>query len=80
MSKTRFAREARKTFTLRNKEDGRTEIIGPAPAMISNFRGIYRFVLLIKTNRLGAVSAFMREHEMHVRTDVAIDIDPIQTT
>lgn len=75
-----FAREARKTFTLRNKEDGRTEIIGPAPAMISNFRGIYRFVLLIKTNCLGAVSAFMREHEMHVRTDVAIDIDPIQTT
>jgi primosomal protein N' (replication factor Y) len=53
------------------------QIIGPSPAVIARFRGIYRFVVLIKTADLPAVQAFLREQKLHLRTDVAIDIDPI---
>ena len=51
--------------------------IGPSPALISNFRGIFRFVVLIKTADLARVQNFLRQEGMHLRTDVAIDIDPI---
>jgi primosomal protein N' (replication factor Y) len=53
------------------------QIIGPSPAVIARFRGIYRFVVLIKTADLPVVQAFLREQKLHLRTDVAIDIDPI---
>ena len=53
--------------------------IGPAPAVIANFRGTYRFVVLIKAIHLEEVQAFLREQKLHLRTDVAIDIDPITT-
>lgn len=51
--------------------------LGPAPAVIARFRGIYRFVVLIKALDLPAVQAFLRAQKLHLRTDVAIDIDPI---
>ena len=53
------------------------QIIGPSPAVIARLRGIYRFVVLIKTTDLPAVQAFLREQNLHLRADVAIDIDPI---
>lgn len=53
------------------------QIIGPAPAVIACFRGIYRFVVLIKTADLAAVHDFLKEEKLHLRADVAIDIDPI---
>ena len=53
------------------------QVIGPSPAVVSNFRGIYRFVVLIKTTKLAEVQTFLHEAGMHLRTDVAIDIDPI---
>lgn len=53
------------------------QIIGPAPAVIACFRGIYRFVVLIKTMDLAAVHDFLKEEKLHLRADVAIDIDPI---
>ncbi len=53
------------------------QIIGPSPAVIARFRGIYRFVLLIKTTDLSGVQTFLREQKLHLRADVAIDIDPI---
>lgn len=68
-----FAARFRKEFA----NDAGQQIIGPSPAMISNFRGLYRFVLLIKTAELAAVQDFLRKEGMHLRTDVAIDIDPI---
>ena len=52
-------------------------IIGPSPAVIAKFRNIYRFVVLIKTADLPAVQGFLREQKLHLRTEVAIDIDPI---
>ncbi len=53
--------------------------IGPAPAVIARFRGVYRFVVLIKAVQLSDVQAFLREQKLHLDTDVAIDIDPITT-
>lgn len=53
------------------------KILGPSPAMIACFRGIYRFVVLIKTGDLPATQEFLRAEGLHLRTDVAIDIDPL---
>ena len=53
------------------------QIIGPSPAVIARLRGIYRFVVLIKTTDLPAMQAFLREQNLHLRADVVIDIDPI---
>ena len=52
-------------------------VIGPAPALIACFRGTYRFVVLIKALDLEDIRKFLREQGLHLRTDVAIDIDPI---
>ena len=53
------------------------QAIGPAPAVIACFRGIYRFIVLIKTAHLAEVHDFLKEQKLHLRADVAIDIDPI---
>ena len=55
------------------------QIIGPAPALIAQFRGIHRFVLLIKTADLAAVREFLRGEGLATRNDVLIDVDPIMT-
>ena len=55
------------------------QIIGPAPALIAQFRGIHRFVLLIKTADLAAVREFLRGEGLDKRNDVLIDVDPIMT-
>lgn len=57
----------------------RQQIIGPAPAMIYSFRGIYRFSMLIKTNDLPAVNQFLRSEGLDRDMHVIIDIDPITT-
>ncbi len=53
------------------------QIIGPSPAMIACLRGTYRFVVLIKTADIKTVQEFLRSQKLHVRADVAIDMDPI---
>ncbi len=55
------------------------EVLGPIAAMISNFRGEYRFVLLIKSGDLPEVLEIMRRYDLHRRDDVTIDPDPIST-
>ena len=52
-------------------------VVGPSPALIAQERGEYRFVVLIKAADLVDVQDFLREQKMHLRDDVAIDIDPI---
>ena len=64
-------------FQQQFRGDKRQQAIGPSPAVIARLRGIYRFVVLIKTADLPAVQAFLRAQGLHLRTDVAIDIDPI---
>ena len=52
-------------------------VIGPSPALIERERGVYRFIVLIKTAALADVQAHLRVHAIHLRDDIAIDIDPI---
>ena len=59
------------------QEDQGQQAIGPSPAMIANFRGTHRFVVLIKTSALEGVQDYLRREGLHLRDDVAIDIDPI---
>ena len=69
-----FAQEVVKAFSEELKVEGET--MGPAPALIAQYKNIYRFVVLIKSNELSAVRNFLRRHELHKRNDVTIDIDP----
>ena len=55
------------------------QLAGPAPAVIACLRGIYRYVLLIKTADIAKVQQFLREQKINLRNDIAIDIDPIST-
>ena len=55
------------------------QIIGPAPALIAQFRGVHRFVLLLKTADLAAARDFLRAEGLDRRTDVLVDVDPIMT-
>ena len=52
-------------------------VIGPSPALIERERGAYRFIVLIKTDALAVVQNFLRSHGLHLRDDIASDIDPI---
>ena len=56
------------------------EVIGPAAAMIENFNGYYRFVVLIKTHNLDRVRDFLQSENIDSRRDISIDIDPISTS
>ncbi|EKY01689.1 primosomal protein N' [Selenomonas sp. oral taxon 138] len=51
-------------------------VIGPSPALIERERGTYRFIVLIKTDALAVIQNFLRTRGLHLRDDVAIDIDP----
>ena len=51
-------------------------VIGPSPALIERERGAYRFIVLIKTDALAVVQNFLRTRGLHLRDNVAIDIDP----
>ena len=57
----------------------RHEIFGPIPAMIANYRGVFRFTVLIKTANFDEVKNFMLFEKLHTRDDVKIDIDPTST-
>lgn len=55
------------------------KIMGPAPALISKFKDIYRFNLLIKTNDLGIVNKYLRQKNVDINKNITIDINPINT-
>lgn len=55
------------------------QLIGPAPSIIANFRGIYRFNLLLKTTDLTAINAFLRSIGLATDKDVKIDVNPLNT-
>ena len=76
-----FAKEIRAAFRaeVANNSKARQEIFGAIPAAIANLRGVFRFVLLIKSNDLSAVRNFLKAHDLHKRDDVQIDIDPLTT-
>ena len=53
-----------------------SEVMGPTPAIIAKYKDIYRFIVLIKTIKLENVLEFLRQHEINIRNDITIDIDP----
>ena len=67
----------RRRFLQTFRETDKHRFIGPAPAVIEKYRGVYRFNALIKTADLNGLRAFLREDGLHLRQDVWIDIDPI---
>ena len=76
-----FAKEIRAAFRAEFAKNSSAcqQILGPIPAAIANLRGVYRFVLLIKSEDLSGVRNFLRTHNLHKREDVQIDIDPLTT-
>ena len=56
------------------------QAVGPAPAMMACLRGIYRFVLLLKTADIDAVLHFLRERKIADNMQVVVDIDPVSTS
>ena len=73
------AKAVKKKFQQRFTDKQSNQIIGPAPAGIAKFRGIFRYCLLIKTAQLSLVQEFLRTEGLQLRTDVLIDIDPLST-
>ena len=51
-------------------------IMGPVPAIIAKYKDLYRFIVLIKTCNLKMTLDFLRRHELNIKDDVTIDIDP----
>ena len=76
-----FAKKIRAEFRTQvvKNSSARQEIFGPIPAAVANFRGVHRFVLLIKSQDLSRVRNFLRANNLHKRDDVYIDIDPLTT-
>lgn len=74
------AKEFKNKFADKFKNRNDIMAMGPAAAMISNFRGIFRQCVLIKTSDLSAVRDFLREYGLHLDNTVIIDIDPLSTT
>lgn len=56
------------------------QAVGPAPAMMSCLRGVYRYVLLLKTGDIWGVLDFLRQQGMAGNMQVAVDIDPLTTS
>ncbi|MBO4780637.1 MAG: primosomal protein N', partial [Selenomonadaceae bacterium] len=70
---TAFRAEVSKNFS------SRQEIFGPIAAAIACLRGMYRFAVVIKSADLSSVRNFLRDHNLHRRDDIQIDIDPSTT-
>ena len=56
------------------------QAVGPAPAMMSCLRGVYRYVLLLKTGDIWGVLDFLRQQGIAGNMQVAVDIDPLTTS
>ena len=60
-------------------DNDKIQVMGPAPALISKFKDMYRFNLLIKTNDLSIVNKFLRQKNIDINKYITIDINPINT-
>ena len=56
------------------------QVVGPAPAMMSCLRGVYRYVLLLETGDIWGVLDFLRQQGIADNMQVAVDIDPLTTS
>ena len=58
------AKQNASIFVQKFSSEIQDEVIGPASAMIENFNGFYRFVVLIKTHNLDRVRDFLESNEL----------------
>lgn len=56
------------------------EIIGPFAAAVYRLKDLYRMQLLIKSTEMEQIKTFLLDQELHLRNDVSLDIDPLQTS
>ena len=68
------------TAQLREIGGDDTRISGPRPAPIERIRGQYRYLTVIRGNRLGVVRRFLREMVLHPAgprsVEMVVDVDP----
>ncbi|MDR3564854.1 MAG: primosomal protein N' [Negativicutes bacterium] len=57
--------------------DDRTSVVGPFPAPVAKISDIYRMNILIKTSDILTASAGIRDAGLLSRTDLVIDVDPL---
>ena len=73
-------RAAAVTAQLRELGGDDTRISGPRPAPIERIRGQYRYLTVIRGNRLGVVRRFLREMVLHPAgprsVEMVVDVDP----
>lgn len=57
--------------------DGSTQILGPAPSLISKLKDLYRINVLIKTKNYSLVQKYLVAQNVHLRNDIIIDVNPL---
>ncbi|MHC1746351.1 MAG: primosomal protein N' [Negativicutes bacterium] len=53
------------------------EIIGPVPAIIAQIKDIFRMIIIVKAQDLTEVKQVLSQEGFDRRTDITIDIDPV---
>lgn len=53
------------------------DIIGPVPAIIAQIKDVFRMIIIVKAQDLMEVKQILRQEGFDRRTDITIDIDPV---
>lgn len=73
------AKELKNALNTYFQNDASFVIMGPAPSIIANFKGIYRFNLLLKVKDLTTTQEILRKLHIDTNKDITIDVNPINT-
>lgn len=76
----RMATAMRDAFVQEFRGNPLQQAVGPAPAMMSWLRGVYRYALLLKTGDIESVLCFLRRQGAGQDMRVMVDIDPLATS
>ena len=76
----RMAQELKEAFVQEFRNNPLQQTAGPAPAMMSWLRGVYRYALLLKTGDIESVLCFLRRQGVGSNMSVMVDIDPLATS
>ena len=76
----RMATVMRDAFVQEFRGNPLQQAVGPAPAMMSWLRGVFRYALLLKTGDIESVLCFLRRQGAGQDMRVMVDIDPLATS
>ena len=76
----RMATVMRDAFVQEFRGNPLQQAVGPAPAMMSWLRGVFRYALLLKTGDIESVLCFLRRQGVGSNMSVMVDIDPLATS